>query len=263
MLDNNANRKTCLVTGGASGLGKAIATKYLEAGASVVICDINEERLLQAFNELAVKGTLKAVKADITSAEEAQNLFNEIIHAFGKLDVLVNNAGIMDHFDPVGDLDEGLWDKVMAVNLKAPYLLSKLAVQHMLSQEKPDGCIFNIVSVAGKAGWAAGAAYTASKHGLLGLTKNTASFYGSRGIRCNSLVMGGMETNIADSFKTGMNTEGYQKTNELLKAVNIPLCDVDRAAELCTSLTFGKGTSLVNGACIPVDHGWSAVYGIS
>ena len=153
-----ATGKTCLITGGASGLGKALATKYLEAGANVVICDIDEQRLQHTVSELSSKGagTLKAIKADITSADEVQKLFDEISRSFNKLDVLVNNAGIMDRFDPVGDLDEDLWDKVMAVNLKAPFLLSKLAVKHMLAQEKPDGCIFNIVSVAGKAGWAAG-----------------------------------------------------------------------------------------------------------
>jgi NAD(P)-dependent dehydrogenase (short-subunit alcohol dehydrogenase family) len=148
--------KTCLVTGGASGLGKAIATRFLDAGANVVICDVNDERLQQTSTELAGRGTLKTIKADITSAAAVQSLFDEITASFQKVDVLVNNAGIMDRFDPVGDLDEGLWNKVMAVNLTAPYLLSKLAVRDMLKQDSPEGCIINIVSLAGKAGWAAG-----------------------------------------------------------------------------------------------------------
>ena len=156
MADNNLAGKTCLVTGGAGGLGKAIATKYLEAGANVVICDVNEERLQQAAAELSSKGTLKTIQADITNPDAVQRLVNEIVKDFQKLDVLVNNAGIMDHFDPVGDLDTGLWDKVIAVNLTAPYLLSKLAVNNMLEQANPNGCIFNIVSVAGKAGWSGG-----------------------------------------------------------------------------------------------------------
>lgn len=148
--------KTCLITGGAGGLGKVIATKFLEAGANVVICDVNDDRLHQASQELSSKGPLKAIKTDITSQTEVQSLFDQLIQAFGKIDVLVNNAGIMDKFDPVGDLDFELWDRVMAVNLTAPFLLSKLAVRNMLEQPKPDGRIINIVSVAGKAGWAAG-----------------------------------------------------------------------------------------------------------
>lgn len=148
--------KTCLVTGGAGGLGKAIATQFLEAGANVVICDVNEERLQATSNELSPKGPLNAIKTDITKTDEVERLFETIVGEFGKIDVLVNNAGIMDHFDPIGDLDMGLWDRVMAINLTAPALLSQFAVRNMLAQPKPDGRIINIVSVAGNAGWAGG-----------------------------------------------------------------------------------------------------------
>lgn len=148
--------KTCLVTGGGGGLGKAIATKFLEAGGKVVICDIDEDRLQQTSAELSPKGPLKAVKTDITDKDEVQSLFDGLIEEFGKIDVLVNNAGVMDQFDPVGDLDAEMWERVMAINLTAPFLLSKLAVLNMLEQPKPDGRIINIVSVAGRAGWASG-----------------------------------------------------------------------------------------------------------
>lgn len=148
--------KTCLVTGAGGGLGKAIATKYLEAGANVVICDINDERLQETEAELSPRGPLKVFKTDITNRKEAENLFEEIVNHFGKLDVLVNNAGIMDKFDPVGDLDPEFWDRVMAINLTAPFFLSKLAVRNMLEQPSPSGQIINIISVAGKVGWASG-----------------------------------------------------------------------------------------------------------
>ncbi|KAJ5989024.1 hypothetical protein N7481_004234 [Penicillium waksmanii] len=253
--------KTCLITGGGGGLGKAIATKFLEAGANVVICDINEERLQETSTELSSKGPLKAIKADITKKNEVEALFAELIGAFGKIDVLVNNAAIMDTFNPVGDLEIDQWDRVMALNLTAPFVLSKLAVRNMLEQSNPDGRIINITSVAGRAGWAGGAAYTASKHGLVGLTKNTAAFYGNKGIKCNALMMGGMNTNIADVFKNGMNMEGYQKFSSVYEAVKAPMCDVDEVAGLCTNLTYGKGASIINGACIAVDNGWSCVVG--
>ena len=156
MSDQILQGKTCLITGGGGGLGKAIASQFLEAGANVVICDINDERLQQTSAELSPKGPLKAIKTDITNTSEVEALFKNLIGAFGKIDVLVNNAGIMDHFDPIGDLDMELWDRVMALNLTAPALLSKFAIRNMLQQEKVDGRIINIVSVAGKAGWASG-----------------------------------------------------------------------------------------------------------
>ncbi|KAJ5922404.1 Glucose/ribitol dehydrogenase [Penicillium verrucosum] len=234
--------KTCLVTGGGGGLGKAIATQFLEAGASVVICDVNEERLQK------------------TSAELGEP-FETLIGEFGKIDVLVNNAGIMDHFDPIGDLDMEFWDRVMAINLTAPALLSKLAVRNMLAQPKPDGRIINIVSVAGKAGWAGGAAYTTSKHGLVGLTKNIAAYYGNKGIKCNALMMGGMETNIVDAFSAGMHTEGYEKMINVYDSIQAPYVDVNEAAGFCVNMTYGKGAGQINGATIAIDNGWSSVVG--
>ncbi|PWY75111.1 short chain dehydrogenase/oxidoreductase [Aspergillus heteromorphus CBS 117.55] len=256
--------KTCLITGGASGLGKAIATRFFTAGMNVIICDINESRLQQTSLDLAGptgSPRLKTIKTDITGASEVQTLFETITAEFHHLDILVNNAGIMDRFDPVGDLDEGLWDKVLAVNLTAPFLLSKLAVKSMLGREVVDGCILNIVSTAGKAGFLAGAAYTASKHGLVGLTKNTASFYGAKGIRCNALMMGGMMTNITDAFTADTNLEGRDKMMQFLGAAKAPLVDVDQVAELCFSVACGPGSRLLNGTCIPVDHGLAGLLG--
>lgn len=106
-----------------------------------------------------------------------------------------------------------------------------------------------------------GAAYTASKHGLIGLTKNTAAFYGTKGIKCNALMMGAMHTNVVDAFKTGLNMEGYQKMNTIFESIKAPYCDLEEVASFCTSLTYGKGASIINGACIAVDQGWSATVG--
>jgi NAD(P)-dependent dehydrogenase (short-subunit alcohol dehydrogenase family) len=148
--------KNALVTGGASGLGKAIATKYLEAGATVIICDVNKERITQTILELSAKGTIKGYVYDISNHEEVDQLFSKISAELGTLHILVNNAGIMDRFDPAGDLDPALWDRVIAVNLTAPFLLTRKAIQLFLAQEKPDGHILNIASMAGKVGLAAG-----------------------------------------------------------------------------------------------------------
>lgn len=277
---NTLAGKTCLVTGGASGLGKAIAAKFFSEGANVVICDVNEERLQQTLTELQTYKSgdngLNGFKVDVTSAEEVQGLFDEIARRYLKLDILVNNAGIMDKFDPVGTVELEEWEKVMAVNVTAPMLLSRLAVQSMLSPSSRGGCIINIVSLAGKAGFIAGelwkfgvpmyvlistrigAAYTTSKHAMVGLTKNTASFYGGKGIRCNALMCGGMDTNIVDAFKTGVNAEGLQKACAQSDLMNPGNCDVKEVAEVCLWLT---GAEVINGACIPVDKGWSGMLG--
>jgi NAD(P)-dependent dehydrogenase (short-subunit alcohol dehydrogenase family) len=117
LLHGNLSGRTCLVTGGAGGLGKAIATLFLQSGAKVVICDIRKDLLDATSSELSDLGPLLSLECDITDATAVTGLFEKILERFGQLDVLINNAGIMDRFDPVGDLDQSLWQKVLAVNL--------------------------------------------------------------------------------------------------------------------------------------------------
>lgn len=148
--------KTCLVTGGGGGLGKSIAVAFLKAGANVVICDIHEQRIKETSSELSVLGPLLALTLDITNETAVEDMFKQISERFGTIHVVVNNAAIMDRFDPVADLDQGLWDKVIAVNLTASFIITKLAVKNMLQEEKPEGSIINIASGAAKAGWLAG-----------------------------------------------------------------------------------------------------------
>ncbi|OLN95515.1 Dihydroanticapsin 7-dehydrogenase 2 [Colletotrichum chlorophyti] len=254
--------KTCLVTGGAGGLGKAIAAAFLDAGANVVICDNNGERVKKTSAELGGRGSLTAITTDITDQSQVQHLFDHITSNLGALDFLINNAAIMDRFDPVGDVELDLWDKVLAVNLTAPLLLSKLAVRSMLSKADPGGSIINIASGAAKAGWLAGTAYTASKHGLIGLTKSTAAFYGPKGIRCNALMIGVIGgTHLNEAFRDGCHDEGRQKLGEIFSGVRPQPCKVEDVAGICLSLSTGSGWNTVNGGVIAVDHGWTSVVG--
>ena len=146
--------KSAIVTGAASGLGKAIAEKFLKAGAKVTICDINGERLKSSSEELSAYGEVHAIKADITDEVSVKEIFEATVEKFGAVDVLVNNAGIMDRFDAVGTLDKALWDRVLAVNLTAPMMMSKWAVNHMM--ERKSGVILNIGSMSGQFGFRAG-----------------------------------------------------------------------------------------------------------
>ncbi|KAJ6628791.1 hypothetical protein B0H10DRAFT_2160757 [Mycena sp. CBHHK59/15] len=248
--------KTCIVTGGAGGLGKAIAETFLEAGANVVICDFNENLLLACAAELQSKGSLHAVKADVTDQTSIEGLVSETISKFGTLDFLINNAGIMDRFDSAGECDPALWDKVIAVNLTAPFALTRLAVQHMLQQTPSSGVIVNIGSLSSLRGATAGVAYTASKHGLMGLTKNTAASYGKQGIRCNIILPAGMMTNIGESMmRNGINQDGFANMQKAMFCDTASyVVDTRKVGKMCVHLCTDDGSNF-NGAAITIDNG--------
>lgn len=175
---------------------------------------------------------------NITDDAAIDKLFAEVEKKFGALDILVNSAGMMDKFDPAGDVERGWWDRVIALNLTAPTMMTQRAVNAFLKAEKK-GSIVNIASIAGFRGFTSGTstvearkyvlklltivgsgvAYTVSKHGLIGLTKNTAAFYASKGIRCNAIAAGAMQTNIAKEFmQGGLNMEGYMVMKKTCKS---------------------------------------------
>jgi NAD(P)-dependent dehydrogenase (short-subunit alcohol dehydrogenase family) len=260
MTSSSLAGSTALVTGSAGGLGKAIATAFLKAGANVVICDVNKSMLAECTAELSPLGSLHAITADISNEELATNLVKETVEKFGKLDILVNNAGIMDRFDPPGSCEKEMWDRVLAVNLTAPFMLTKLAVNEFLREDRkegPGGSILNVGSVASLRGGSAGVAYTVTKHGLLGLTKNTAAHYAKKGIRCNIIMPGGMDTNIGSSLATGFNMEGYQLVSKLME-VNPANVKIEEVAKLAVFVSSGDAGYL-NGATITVDNGWTAI----
>ncbi|KAI9706749.1 MAG: hypothetical protein M1820_004719 [Bogoriella megaspora] len=266
-MPTSMDGKTCIVTGAAGGLGKKIAETLLEARGNVVIVgtlidcffglkDINNDRLEEASKELSTQGSVLAIQADITSSDSIQKLFDEAISKFGRVDALVNNAGIMDHFEPAGDTPQELWDRVLAVNLTAPFMLTKAAINHLLSRENPKGAIVNVGSIGGTQGGRAGVSYTVSKHGLIGLTKNTAAVYGKKGIRCNAILPGAMQTNIGDSVGQNPHQEGLEISRKTF-AVEPGLCDLQDVANLCVYLASDDAI-IANGACVPADLGWAA-----
>jgi len=249
--------RTAIVTGSAGGLGKVIARAFLQAGANVVLSDIKAEALSKTAKEFKEYGSVLAMEGDITSEAYVEQLFGETFKKFGRIHILVNNAGIMDKMDPVGDLRKELWDRVLAVNLTAPFITSKIAVNHFLDQDTPNGVILNICSLAGVFGFRAGAAYTSSKHGLVGLTKNTAAFYGKKGIRCNALCAGLMLTDMANEASLiGINEDAMELVKATM-AINPEACDLDEVANLSVYLC-SEQSHVLNGACINMDRGWGA-----
>ncbi|KAK5171752.1 uncharacterized protein LTR77_003388 [Saxophila tyrrhenica] len=251
--------KTALVTGAGGGLGRAIAEQFLLEGANVVICDINQE-LLNDFKEKVSAGYPECtlvLETDITKEDALDEIFEKAEKMFKKIDFVVNSAGMMDRFDPVGEMEKTMWDRVLALNLTAPAMVTKRAVNSMVKNEVK-GAIVNIASVAAFRGFTSGAAYTVSKHGLLGLTKNTAVFYGPKGIRCNAIMAGAMETNISKSFQqTGINMEGYGLMRQTFPEETFVSVEVEKVAKLVTYLCSDSG-SIVNGACWTADGGVTA-----
>ncbi|KAJ4298759.1 hypothetical protein N0V88_003791 [Collariella sp. IMI 366227] len=247
--------KTVIVTGAAGGLGKAIADAFLAAGANVVICD----RIATVEEEWGKTYADKFLTAqtDVTDEAAVQKLIDNAVAKFGRLDVLVNNAGIMDGFEPVGACSKDRWDRVLNINLTGPFVTSKAAIAQFEKQEPAGGVIINIGSSASYRGFHSGAAYTVSKAGVVALTKNTAGFYGDKDIYCIALLLGGMNTNIVDSFAQGMHMEMYQKVmasqSPFDPKKNLPITSV---AKYCVFLTDKEISPSANGSCIVFNNNW-------
>lgn len=214
---------TILITGAGGGLGKATATAFLAAGANVAVCDVNQERIDATTKEWTAAGhddaRILATTTSVTDPAAVQQLVADTVAKFGRLDVLVNNAGILDDFSGVAECSRDLWERVLAVNLHGPFHFSQAAIKQFESQTAgaPGGVIVNICSVASKYGYNAGAAYTASKHALLGLSRNTAFNYSDKGIYSIALLLGGMATNVGDGLMRGeVNQAGFERAQAVV-----------------------------------------------
>lgn len=193
--------KVVVVTGASSGMGYDIALRFAEEGAKVVAVARRKERL-EALAEEAkdLPGKVLPFPADLTVEGKCEEMIDFAVKEEGRLDILINNAGVMDEFRPVAETDDDTWNWVMTLNLEGPFRAMRRAVQVFLDQGE-GGNIINIASLGGINGGKAGASYTASKHALIGLTKNTAYMYAPDNIRCNAICPGGIETEVMDSQK--------------------------------------------------------------
>lgn len=246
--------KTVVVTGASSGMGYYIALDFAKEGATVIAVARRKERLETLAKEAnGMAGKILPYVGDISSKEMAEGMIEFAVEQGSKIDILVNNAGIMDEFKPIDEMTDELWDRVMSVNLYGPVMAMRKAVQVMLKQET-GGNIVNIASIGGVCGARAGAAYTASKHAMVGLTKNTAFMYAKRGIRCNVICPGGVETEVMNS-QTDVSKFGVSRVMEGLD-VSIPAGQSEdiAAAVLFTASDESKFT---NGAVIVIDGGVS------
>lgn len=250
--------KVAIITGAGAGLGKAIAILYAGEGAKVLAADINESALAELEKEISVAGgTVRTVKANMAQAEDVEAMVKAATDNFGTVDILVNNAGVMDDFSPVADVSDALWDRVMKINLDGPFRAMRSVLKIML--EKGGGVIVNIASVGGLNGARAGAAYTASKHALIGLTKNTGYMYAKKGIRCNAIAPGAMNTTIAATIDFE-HLPALALVNERIMpgmALNPRGAEPVEVARVALFLA-SDDSSFVNGATIVADGSWTA-----
>ncbi|MFC5541610.1 SDR family oxidoreductase [Ureibacillus sp. FSL W7-1570] len=249
--------KVAIVTGAASGMGKAIAELYAKEGAKVIIADYNLEGAKAVSEEIAKNGgTSMAVQADVSKLEDVENMIQTAINEYGTLDILVNNAGIMDGFEPVGEITDEKWDRIFDINLKGVMRAMRKAVNYWLDNNK-QGIIINTISTGGLNGAHAGAAYVASKHALVGLTKNTGFMYAQKGIRVNGIAPGAVETNIGASItnvsQLGMERSGM--THKLTPRTGKP----EEIAKVALFLA-SDDASFVNGTVVVADAGWTSAF---
>lgn len=249
-------KKSVVVTGAGAGMGKEITLRYLAEGAYVTAADYNEVTLKELEKEVAEKsypGKLKTYVADISSRKDVEGMIDYAVREFGSLDILVNNAGICGRNEPVGELEDELWDRVLAVNLTGTMYAMRKAVNVMLTQESC-GNIVNIASVAGLKGCRASSAYTVSKHGVVALTEHTAYMYLHEGIRVNAICPGGIRTDMAANH-TNESKFGFERVRGGMD----PDFVFGEKKNIADAVLFisSEEASFINGANLVVDGGIS------
>ena len=247
--------QVALVTGAASGIGRALVRQFVAEGAAVVAVDISKDALHQLVTELQSQGgKATACLANVASDADVEHMLTLSKSTYGRLDILCNNAGIMDLMTPAADVPLPLWERVLAINLTGPFLACRRAIPLML--EQGGGKIINTSSEAGLRGGAAGTPYTVSKHGVVGLTKNIAFHYGDQGIRCNAVCPGGVETAIG--VGSGIPHEaGLAKVMAFARSAMSQIAKPEQIAAVIAFLASDDASN-INGAILPVDGGWFA-----
>lgn len=246
--------RSVIVTGAGSGIGRAAALAFAAEGSKVVVADLNAETAAKVVSEIEESGgTAVAVTGDLSEQAVVDRVTSTAVERFGGVDVLVNNAGIMDRMSAAADVSDAEWERVIRVNLTAPFLLTRAVLPHLLKAGK--GAIVNTASEAGLRGSAAGAAYTASKHGVVGLTKNLAVMYRDQGIRTNAIAPGGTATGIA------VDIDGEAHGPQALGPYFGNVGRVSEPEEQAAAIVFlaSDAASNINGVVLAVDNGWSAV----
>jgi NAD(P)-dependent dehydrogenase (short-subunit alcohol dehydrogenase family) len=245
--------KVALVTGAGSGMGLATAQAFAEAGAAVVLADINEQAIRSAAEELVGGGhRALAVRCNVADEAEVAAMVAQTVSTFGRLDAAFNNAGVMPPAVETADASGEDFDRVTAINLRGVWNCMKYELRQMREQGR--GAIVNCSSIGGLIGNPGRAIYHASKHGVIGLTKSAALEYAARGIRINAVCPGTIETPmVADMMaKESVTTADFQR--------DLPIGRLGRPEEIAAAVLWlcSDGASFVIGHALAVDGGYTA-----
>ena len=241
--------KTAIVTGAASGIGRAVAIKLARDGARVFLGDVNATGLSETADSItgANHGIL-----DVSDPAACEAFIGRVIAEAGELDILCNIAGVLD-FAPIADLTPERWNRVLAVNLTGPYNMSRTALPHLV---KTRGAIVNMASAAGLVGIPFNAAYTASKHGVVGLTRSLALEFSNAGVRVNAVCPGGVKTPMVSAPAP----EGVDWTMVMRAASWLNNSEMSEPEDIADAVAFlaSNEARMVTGVAFPVDGGQTA-----
>ncbi len=247
--------QTALITGGGSGMGKAIALAFSREGAAVAVAGRGIDKLKEVVGQIEKQGgQALAVACDVTQSKDTGRAVRETVARFGRLDVLVNNAGAL-HVSTVETIPEEDWDRIMLVNVKGPFLMSRAALPEL--RKAGGGSIINIGSILGLIAMKGRAAYATSKGGVTQLTKAMAMDHAHEKIRVNCICPSLVETElIRDLFGSGSEGEAARRS----RVAQIPLGRIGRPEDVADMAVFlaSKESSWVTGVAIPLDGGLSA-----
>jgi NAD(P)-dependent dehydrogenase (short-subunit alcohol dehydrogenase family) len=249
----NLTEKVALVTGAGSGIGRAVAQRLAAAGAKVVVADFNEEAGARTSAELKMSGAEAASRrTDVSNSDEVQELIAFTVRTFGRLDCAVNNAGIQGELASTADCSEENWDRIVDTNLKGVFLCMKYELREML--RRGSGAIVNVASNFGVVGSPQMPAYSASKHGVVGLTKTAAIEVAARGVRVNAVCPGPTLTPLAEAV--------IRDTPGIIDAINsrLPIGRMASPEEIARAVAWlcSDEATFVVGGIFPVDGGYVA-----
>ncbi|PWW03957.1 NAD(P)-dependent dehydrogenase (short-subunit alcohol dehydrogenase family) [Hoeflea marina] len=249
--------KTALITGSGAGIGRATALKFAAEGANVVVSDIHAaggEETVAMIHKAGGRAMFQL--ADVSDSADVAALVAGAVDEYGRLDCAVNNAGIEGRIAPLGDQTEANYDAIMAINAKGTFLCLREEIRHMLAEG--GGAIVNLSSVAGLIGFPGLSPYVASKHAVIGMTRNAALEYGKAGIRVNAVCPGGIDTRMLDSL-ADQATGGSRSSQQMMDPLH-PIGHIGTPEEVANLIVWlcSPEASFMLGAVIPVDGGFVA-----